>query len=93
MEVGGCGWAAVLRVRLLHSAVRVRLSQQPKWDTAAWGVPINQEDLLVTQLAFSQVCVPHLSLRGSQPSKVSPDDYNNRSLPRGDHAHPITHHF
>lgn len=57
MKVGGCGWSAVLRVRLLHSAVRVRLGEQPKWDAAAWGVPINQEDLLVTQLAFSQVCL------------------------------------
>jgi hypothetical protein len=31
MQVGGVGWAAVLRVRLLHSAVRVRLREQPRW--------------------------------------------------------------
>lgn len=55
LHPGGSGWAAVLRVRLLHSAVRTRLMGQSDWDKDAWGVPINQEDLLVTQLAFSQV--------------------------------------
>ena len=48
----GVGWSSALRVRALHARVRRRLLRS-KWDTNEWGVPINQEDLAVTLLAFS----------------------------------------
>ena len=51
------GLMDVLGVRLLHASVRVRLlasvGKEGGWDTAAWGVPINQEDLAATALSFS----------------------------------------
>lgn len=54
LRPGGAGWASVLNVRLLHAAVRRRLLARPGgWDVTAYGLPINQEDMLVTQLAFS----------------------------------------
>lgn len=72
MRSGGDGWAAVLRVRLLHAKVRRRLLDRGSdtkdkagsscvgsehgrqaWDTKVFGVPINQEDMAVTLLAFS----------------------------------------
>eukprot|EP00854_Cymbomonas_tetramitiformis_P012507 gene12507-14779_t len=62
---GGVGWNSVARVRLLHAAVRVRLKSQPKWDMHTWGLPINQEDLFVTTLAFSQVVLNGLERIGS----------------------------
>jgi hypothetical protein len=51
MEVGREGWLAVLKVRLIHSRVRLRL--KPRWDAATRGVPINQEDLMGVLCAFS----------------------------------------
>jgi len=55
----GSGWRSVLNVRLLHAGVRTWLvgppSHAPAYDVAALGTPINQEDALVTQLAFSLV--------------------------------------
>jgi hypothetical protein len=51
----GAGWVSALNVRLLHAGVRSHLLHRVGWDTAALGVPINQEDMVVTQLAFSIV--------------------------------------
>ena len=56
MEVGGAGWKAVLRVRILHAKIRrslLKRSGKRVWDTATYGIPINQEDLGATLLAFS----------------------------------------
>jgi hypothetical protein len=58
LRVGGEGWRSVVAVRLLHAAVRVRLVDGGRWDgpaAAGEGVPINQEDMVATQLAFSLV--------------------------------------
>lgn len=53
----GAGWQSCVNVRMLHAGVRHRLMNNPKkpWNTAEWGVPCNQEDTIVTQLAFSIV--------------------------------------
>jgi mpaB/rubber oxygenase-like protein len=54
---GAAGYLAVRRVRLLHACVRALLllgtSNGTPWPVAERGVPINQEDLLGTQLAFT----------------------------------------
>lgn len=52
----GEGWKAALRVRVLHAKVRRQLlcrKGNRQWDTKHFGVPINQEDLAATLLAFS----------------------------------------
>lgn len=49
----GRGWAACLRVRALHAKVRRSLLKSNRWDCEENGVPINQEDLCATLLAFS----------------------------------------
>jgi hypothetical protein len=49
-------WQTILQVRVLHAKVRYALLKREKvkrWDTTAFGVPINQEDLAATLLAFS----------------------------------------
>lgn len=48
----GKGWNSCARVRFLHCKVRTRLQRSQRWNTAEWGVPINQEDMAVTVLAF-----------------------------------------
>jgi len=63
LEQGGVGWRSVLGVRLLHSRVRVSLLGR-RWDTASHGLPINQADSLVTQLAFSVVVLMGLERAG-----------------------------
>lgn len=63
LRPGGKGWEAALHVRVLHSKVRRTLLQSkktdddgqsiPRWDTERDGIPINQEDMAATLLAFS----------------------------------------
>lgn len=53
----GVGFRSVLRVRMLHSQVRLRLLCSPRYDAKEYGVPINQEDLLATLGAFSVACI------------------------------------
>ena len=63
MQVGGRGWRSILRVRLLHSSVRLRIlskstsssssSNGRTWRSEKDGLPINQEDMMGTLLAFS----------------------------------------
>lgn len=55
------GFEIAARVRLIHAHVRVGLERSPAWDTRAWGVPINQGDMLGTLLEFSL-----LWLRGAE---------------------------
>lgn len=49
----GQGFALAVRVRLMHALVRRMLARSPRWDTAAWGSPINQADMAGTVVEFS----------------------------------------
>ncbi|MCA9676496.1 MAG: DUF2236 domain-containing protein, partial [Myxococcales bacterium] len=70
LDAGAPGRAAALRVRLMHVFVRRRLLAHPEWDAAAWGVPINQGDALLTLMGGS--FAPGLALRamGYRPSRA-----------------------
>ncbi|MBB3841562.1 hypothetical protein FHS57_005590 [Runella defluvii] len=46
----------VLKIRLMHAVVRYFTSHHAQWDSA-WGLPINQEDMAGTNLAFSYIVV------------------------------------
>jgi ER-bound oxygenase mpaB/B'/Rubber oxygenase, catalytic domain len=50
-------------VRLLHACVRADLAQNPQWNSD-WGVPVNQEDLLGTQLTFTTAVFQALERMG-----------------------------
>ncbi|MDC3954702.1 oxygenase MpaB family protein [Polyangium jinanense] len=58
------GFRGVVLVRLMHAMVRVRLADDPRWRMEAWGLPINQADLLATNLLFSAVFVIGLRALG-----------------------------
>ncbi len=47
-------FAICLKVRLLHAAIRYFTLHSNRWDLV-WGQPINQEDMLGTNLAFSLI--------------------------------------
>lgn len=61
---GSDAWRATLRVRLLHAAIRRGLSRAPSWREDAWGVPINQSDMVGTILQFSVAFVGGLAALG-----------------------------
>ena len=72
---GGKGIRSIQRVRLMHAAVRRLLLTDGTWDTAAWGVPINQEDLAGTMLSFSYVPCEPLRRLGVDVSDQDAEDY------------------
>ncbi|KAK4688204.1 hypothetical protein P7C73_g1904, partial [Tremellales sp. Uapishka_1] len=63
--VTGIGWKSAVRVRMLHSTVRVRILDRKGiknvYDEKVDGIPINQEDLLATLGSFA--IAPLWSLR------------------------------
>src|SRR5690349_8353504 len=64
------GHSTLLKVRLLHARVRHHLQKkrnyyydnnnnskgsEEEWDSDAWGCPVNQEDMAITAMMFTQV--------------------------------------
>ncbi len=63
LEAAGRGVRTAQKVRLMHAAIRHLTLHDPQhapWDTAALGVPINQEDLAGTLMTFSLVVMEGL---------------------------------
>ncbi|OJJ17165.1 hypothetical protein BKI52_31135 [marine bacterium AO1-C] len=56
----GNGIVSSLKVRLMHAAVRYHLNKDKRWNSS-WGLPVNQEDMIGTNLAFS--ALPILGLK------------------------------
>jgi hypothetical protein len=69
-QPGGNGIRSAQLVRLTHAAVRHHLRHHPNWNFD-WGLPINQEDMAGTNLAFSLI-----TLRGLRKINIipSPDE-------------------
>ncbi|MBV8861293.1 MAG: DUF2236 domain-containing protein [Mycobacterium sp.] len=79
LGVQGKGRRTIQRIRLMHAAVRhlivARNEQQPGlWDPE-WGMPISQEDLAGTLIAFSGVVVDPMVRLGVQLSDPDIDAY------------------
>jgi hypothetical protein len=51
-DEGGIGYPFINKTRLVHAMVRYMLLHKADWDME-WGIPINQEDMAGTNLAFS----------------------------------------
>lgn len=60
MRPGAEGLKITLKVRIMHAHVRRMLLRSDRWDTAAWGAPINQHDMAATTLLFSLVVLEGL---------------------------------
>ncbi|OOQ56638.1 hypothetical protein BC343_19625 [Mucilaginibacter pedocola] len=59
----GKGFSEILKVRIMHAAIRHHVLSNGKWDPK-WGVPINQEDIAGTNLSFSLIVIRGLRLLG-----------------------------
>jgi hypothetical protein len=54
LKIGNIGWVSVLKVRFIHARVRNRIkSHHETYDTSKYGIPINEEDMIVTLCSFS----------------------------------------
>jgi hypothetical protein len=59
----GDAYEAILKVRIMHAAVRYYTLHSGKWDDS-WGLPINQEDMAGTNLSFSLIVIRGLRMMG-----------------------------
>lgn len=79
LDDDGNGRRAIQKVRLMHAAVRhlikARNEKAPGTWQAAWGTPINQEDLAGSLLTFSYVVAEPLPRLGVQLSAEEVDAY------------------
>jgi hypothetical protein len=60
----GSGFKTTLRVRAMHALVRQNLLRRPDWNSAEYGLPINQVDMQATYLGFSVVHLMALRVTG-----------------------------
>lgn len=60
---GGRGRLTIQKVRLMHATIRRLAPTSPSWKPE-YGVPVNQEDLAGTLMAFSQIAVDGLEKLG-----------------------------
>lgn len=71
MRRHGEGFAAAVKVRLMHAQVRRMLRLSPRWNADAWGEPINQVDSAATLMLFSYVVLDGLRKLNAP---LSPED-------------------
>lgn len=60
----GQAFKSTMHVRLVHGLVRRNLAARPEWDSAKWGLPLNQTDMVATYLGFSAVMLGGLRKLG-----------------------------
>lgn len=67
--LGHEGIRECINVRLMHAYARVSILQRSDWKTEDWGQPLNQWDMIATNLGFSVVFLHGLRLLGMKPTK------------------------
>lgn len=75
MRPGADGWQITLKVRLIHAQVRRMILKSGRWNTAAWGQPVNQHDMAGTTLLFSVSIVDGLRKLGMHVSSEEAERY------------------
>lgn len=71
----GDGFTATVKVRLMHAQVRYFILRSESWKMEAWGLPINQHDMMATTLLFSLVVLQGLRQLGALIDRDESDDY------------------
>ncbi|MET1057904.1 MAG: oxygenase MpaB family protein [Pedobacter sp.] len=64
----------ILKVRIMHAAVRYYTYQTGKWNEQ-WGIPVNQEDMAGTNLSFSLIVIRGLRMLGYNVSQADQAAY------------------
>ena len=63
------GFKTSTHVRIMHSLIRRGIMKKDGWSNDEWGVPINQADMIITNLSFSIVFLLGLRSLGFHFSK------------------------
>ncbi|MNJ88971.1 Latex clearing protein precursor [compost metagenome] len=63
------GLKECLKIRLMHAYARVSILDEGKWQEADWGAPLNQWDMLATNLGFSIIFLDGLRKLGMKPTE------------------------
>ncbi|MEU5216649.1 oxygenase MpaB family protein [Streptomyces sp. NPDC020807] len=74
-EAGSRFIPAAQKVRLLHASIRHHLTRENRWDRAALGVPICQEDMIGGQMFFSLLVLDSLHRLGIHMSTEGAEAY------------------
>lgn len=74
-EEGGRFLPGAQKVRLLHASIRHHLRREGRWDEAALGVPICQEDMIGGQMMFSVQVLDALHRMGIHMSNEGAEAY------------------
>ena len=69
------GFAVCIKVRVMHARVRRLLRESGKWDRGAWGEPINQFDMVATNMMFSLVVLDGMRKLGFHVGDVEAQRY------------------
>lgn len=69
------GFTSTIFVRFIHSLVRHQLQKSEKWDAETWGLPINQYDQAMTNIAFSGVVLIGIRALGIFPNSQEVDSF------------------
>jgi len=64
----------ILKVRLMHAAIRFFTEYHGSWNLA-WGKPVNQEDMAGTNGAFSYIVIRGMRISGNEPSESDSEAY------------------
>jgi hypothetical protein len=64
------GFKTSTHVRIMHSLIRRMIMKKPGWSNEDWGLPINQADMVITNLSFSIVFLLGLRSLGFHFSKA-----------------------
>jgi hypothetical protein len=81
VKPGGRGWESSIRVRLLHSAIRLRILKLEKetpgyYNVEAYGIPVNDLDSIATIATFSSSLIwQSLPRQGIFPTTQEATDY------------------
>ena len=70
----GKGIRSIQKVRLIHAAIRYHVNRSGQWQDA-WGVPVNQEDMVGTHLSLSYIVLDGLSKLGFYYSQEEAEAY------------------
>jgi len=70
----GSGIRSIQKVRLIHAVARYYAGRSSQWQSG-WGVPVNQEDMAGTNLAFSYIVLQGLQKLGFDWKKPEAEDF------------------
>lgn len=70
----GEAFRKVLKVRIMHAAIRFFTEYHGTWNLA-WGKPVNQEDMAGTNGAFSYIVLRGMRKSGDEPSESDSEAY------------------